>query len=347
MCEADALAHLHRARSLQSGTRETGTLAQARLALSEATHATLAGNFTEASARREASISALRGAADSTASRELLVRGFLAEAAALRERGEQLRAMLAIEDAQERLDQRQPQYHMLQALVFNEKATTMMLLPGHLAEASRMHQRAAELARERRFMRIALASLVNDCVVDYWQGKPRTALATARGVLEAAREVVFSQEYARMALAVSSFALAANDTPAAFALVNDAASLATDAGALRSRALLAEARLWLRCGDQPKALALALDAYGRLEHTGVKTLMGTALLYAAEAHAQLAQQREAIEAVVHAIERLERTGSPFHLSKAYRLAAKLTGLKSHARRANEIANTLVVHRARA
>lgn len=346
MCEADALAHLHRARTLRLGIADTDTLSHARLALSEATHATLVGNSALASAHREASIAALRDAG-STASRELLVRGFLAEAAALRERGEQRHAMQAIEEAQERLDQRQPQYHLLQALIFNEKGTTMMLLPGRLADASRMHQRAAEMARERRFMRIALASLVNDCVVDYWQGKPHTALATARGVLDAARDVVFSQEYARMALAVSSFALAVNDTTAAFALVNDAASLATDAGALRSRALLAQARLRLRTGDHGGALALAMDAYGRLEHTGIKTLMGTALLYAAEAYAQLAQQREAIDAVVHAIERLERTGSPFHLSKAYRLAAKLTGMKSHARRAHEIANTLVVHRARA
>lgn len=346
MCEPDALAHLHRARSVWQSSGEGDPLIYARLALAESSHATLLGNLIEAATHREQSIAALRRSPASPASGEMLIRTLLAEASALRERGEQRAAMQTFEDAQQYLDQRQRQFHMLQALILNEKGATMMLLPGRLADASRMHQRAAGLARERRFMRIALASLLNDCAVDYWQGKPRTALATARGVLEAARDVVFSQEYARMALTVSSFALAAKDAAAAFDLVNDAGLVATDAGALRSRAILAEARLRLRTGDHARALELAQDAYQRLERTGVKALLGSALLYMAEAHAELAQHREAIEAIDRAIEQLERSGSPFHLSKAHRLAAKLTGMKSHAKRAHEIAATLVVNRSR-
>jgi hypothetical protein len=336
MRDDEALAVLEHARRLKPDS----AVESARVALAESAYATLMCRHLEAAAHRESAMLVLRPLNGSLSNVEMLARTFLAEAAARRERGEPRIALDAIESAQALLDRRQPFYPMLKALALNEQGAALMHVPDGLADASRMHRRAAELARERRFMRVAFASLLNDCAVDYWQGKPKSALTTACGVLEAARNVVFSQEFARMALMVSTFALAAKETNIAMELVEQATSVATDAGALRSRALLAQARLHLRTASYPRALELASEAVERLDSSGTKTLIGTALLYAAEAHANMEHQREAVTSVNEAIRQLELAGSPFHLSKAHRLAAKLTGARSHAKRAQEIAAAL-------
>lgn len=340
MRDAEALQVLERARRYQ--TISPATLA--RLALAESAYSTLICDHGEAAAHRRFGLHTLRRA-PTTDGGEMLTRTFLAEAAAMRERGDARAALDAIADAETILDRNQPFYPMLQALILNEQGAALMLLPGSLAEASAIHRRAAEVARERRYMRIAFASLLNDCAVDYWQGKTKSALSTARGVLDAARNVVFSQEFARMALLVSTFALAAKETDTALELVEQATCYAGDDGALKSRALLAQTRLHLRTSNHSRALELASETVEHLERSGAKTLVGTALLYAAEAHANMDRHREAVATVTDAIRQLESAGSPFHLCKAHRLAAKLTGARSHAVRAQEIAADLLVPRA--
>lgn len=319
--------------------------ASARMALANAQYATLLCNHANAEHHRREGLASLRGMAHSPAVAELLTRTLLADAASLRERGDQRAAIAALDEAEASLDPRRPSSLLLEALILNEKGAAFMLLPGGLSDASRLHQRAAQLARERRFMRIALASLLNDCAVDHWQGKTKSALAAAREVLEAARGVAFTQEFARMAMLVSSFALAVKETNTALDLLAEAKQFAQDGGSLHSRALLSEARLHLQTGSHRRAIELASEACGAVESAGARALLGTALLYAAEGYAALGDRR-AIGAVTQAIAELERGGSPFNLCRAHRLAGKLTGAKSHAKRAKEIATTFAVPRSR-
>ena len=106
-------------------------------------------------------------------------------------------------------------------------------------------------------------------------------------------------------------------------------------------AALLQAEAALLSGHYEAALNLAKFAERRASRQGNRRMQGTAHRITAEALYGMDRRDPAREYIAYAVELLEQGGHPFSLCRGYSSSAKISGSRSHAQYAREIASRLV------
>jgi tetratricopeptide (TPR) repeat protein len=315
---------LERARGAGDAIAAAGTLARVRFELSLA----LADDALAVAAsgeRRLALLDELRSRPDSSDERwEVLALGLAHRATAAHTKGDFATALASLHEAEAVLRRCESAPFTLPALLPNLIGVTLMMLPQSLDVASQQHKRAISLGRPRGLMRIVVASMLNDCAIDLWQGRARQVCDRAMATLETARAVTGREEFGRLAILVSKVALGAGRLGDALALLEEVRISGDEFPRLAPRAILAKAQALLHAGEFERASAAARDALRATRRSGESALVGTALLLDAEALAGTRQAERARKALDEALIVLRETGSAHVLGRARRLAQQLS-----------------------
>ena len=198
-----------------------------------------------------------------------------------------------------------------------------MMMPRSLDAASEQHRLAIELGRARGLMRIVIASTLNDCAIELWQGRAHAVCDRAIETLAAARTVMSHDEFGRVAILTAKIALGAGRLDEALKLLEEVKGASGDYLRLRPRAILVEAEVMLQVGDAKRACKAARTAVNVARRSGEAARDGTALHFNAEALPASTQRGLARRTLHEATEVLQQSGSPHVLDRAQKLAERL------------------------
>ncbi len=276
------------------------------------------------SVERSPLLDALRSCLESNDERwEALSMGLTQHATAAHTQGDFPAALASLHEAEAVIRRCERPAKTFAAYLPNLLGVTLMMMPRSLDAASEQHRLAVELGRARGLMRIVIASTLNDCAIELWQGRAHSVCDRAMETLAAARSVMSHDEFGRIAILTAKIALGAGRLDEALKLLSEVKGSNGNYVRLRPRAILVEAQVMLQVGDTKRACKAARAAVSVAKRSGEASLVGTALLINAEALAATPQRSLARRALREATLVLEQSGSPHVLDRARKLAERL------------------------
>jgi tetratricopeptide (TPR) repeat protein len=315
-----ALAH---ARNIASSPEVPSTFARLRFDLAVLQGGELLDG-TECDPQRLASLDALRSSHESSDERwEALALGLTQHATAAHTMGDFGTALASLHEAEAVIRRCERPAKTFAAYLPNLLGVSLMMMPRSLDAASEQHRLAIELGRARGLMRIVIASTLNDCAIELWQGRAHAVCDRAIETLAGARAVMSHDEFGRSAILTAKIALGAGRLDEALKLLEEVKGSNGNYLRLRPRAILVEAEVMLQVGDVKRACKAARAAVNVARRSGEASLVGTALLFNAEALAATHQRSLARRTLREATQVLQRSGSPHALGRALKLAERL------------------------
>jgi len=276
------------------------------------------------SAARRVMLDALRSAHESNDERwEALAMGLTQHATAAHTKGDFATALAALHEAEAVIRRCERPAKTFAAYLPNLLGVSLMMMPRSLDAASEQHRLAIELGRARGLMRIVIASTLNDCAIELWQGRAHAVCDRALETIAAARAVMSHDEFGRIAILTAKIALGAGRLDEALKLLDEVKGSNGGYLRLRPRAILVEAEVMLQVGDMKRACKAARAAVNVARRSGEASLVGTALLFNAEALAATERRGLARRALREATQVLQQSGSPHVLDRARKLAERL------------------------
>lgn len=281
---------------------------------------------------------ALRHSHDPLA-REFTIRSLLARSWRSLCSGEYASAQTAISDARTTLSTLVEPAADLRAEVLISIGTLENLRDGDEA-AARHFDDALLISRQNGLPEHAVQALSGLSVAQQIHGDTELARKTVTEIADSARLVCTPLHYGLFCLRLAELNIALGDTDCGMRYATAARKQLDESAFAQLIGSLLQADAALAAGSYQSAVDVARFAERRASHQDNPRMQGTALRLIAEGLHALGQRESARESIMHSIELLERAGHPFSLARAYDSSAKITGSRSHARSAREIASRL-------
>jgi hypothetical protein len=206
--------------------------------------------------------------------------------------------------------------------------------------AARHFDDALFISRHNHLPQHAVWALNGLSVAQQIHGDTNLARRTLMEIAGEAKSVCPPVHYGLFCLRLAELEIAAGDSESAMRYAVTARKELGESAFGQLIGSLLQAEAALQAGLYDVSVNVARFAERRASHQENRRMQGTALRIIAEALHVMGQRDSAREHILHAVELLERAGHPFSLTRAYTSSAKITGSRSHARYAREIASRL-------
>ena len=196
------------------------------------------------------------------------------------------------------------------------------------------------IAQHNHLVEDTLRALSGLSVAQQLRGDTALAHETLSAAIDTAKHACTRVTYGLFCLRLAELKSALGDPAGSMRLAADAREYLGESSFARLIALLIEAEAALGAKSYAVAVESARAAERYAARHENRRMQGTALRVLAEGLNAAGDRAAACEFIVASVDLLESAGHPFALSRAYASSAAITGSRSHARNAREIASRL-------